>query len=330
MTTMDLAGIATTIRNYEGVRRKRHIGSAISAFKDTGKMSENVLADFGEDAAVVERGDGHVLLMASDGIWGRLLEADPWWAGYCAVLVNVNDIIAMGARPLCMVDVLSLSSKVFCHDVGRGLSDGISKFGVPLLGGHIHPDTEYDALNIAILGEAEKDALIYSHTARPGDRIVAAVDMDGRLYPNFDLNWDTTTHKNPERIREMMGIMEDVGKKALATAGKDISNPGMIGTLGMLSESSGVGGTVDLTRVPIPTGIEMSHWLKVYPGYGFVMTAAPEKAPLLIEEFEKKGVAAADVGGVDDTMKIRISDSKREEMVFDLEAEPIMGIGKHL
>lgn len=327
---MDLAGIARGIKDYDGVRRKRHIGSVISAFKDSSGMAGNVLADFGEDAAVVERGHDKALLMASDGIWGRLLEADPWWAGYCAVLVNVNDIIAMGGRPLCMVDVLSLSSAGFCKDVGRGLSDGISKFGVPLLGGHIHPDTEYDALTVAILGEAEKDALIYSHTAKPGDRIIAAVDLDGRLYPNFDLNWDTTTHKSPARVREMMRVMEEVGRKGLATAGKDISNPGMIGTLGMLFESSGVGGTVDVTRVPIPADIDISHWLKVYPGFGFVLTAAQENVPSLIEEFEDEGVAAADVGEVDDTMKLKISDGEKEEVVFDLEEEPIMGIGKQL
>ncbi len=35
--------------------------------------------------------------------------------------------------------------------------------------------------------------------------------------------------------------MEEIGKRHLATAGKDISNPGLIGTLGMLLEVSGKG-----------------------------------------------------------------------------------------
>ena len=55
------------------------------------------IVDFGDDAAVLDAGTDDVVLFAADGIWGRLLEASPWWAGYSSVLVNVNDISAMGA-----------------------------------------------------------------------------------------------------------------------------------------------------------------------------------------------------------------------------------------
>ena len=35
--------------------------------------------------------------------------------------------------------------------------------------------------------------------------------------------------------------MNNIARKHLLTAGKDISNPGILGTLGMLLEASGVG-----------------------------------------------------------------------------------------
>ena len=44
--------------------------------------------------------------------------------------------------------------------------------------------------------------------------------------------------------------MNSIARKHLLTAGKDISNPGILGTLGMLLEASGVGATVELEKIP--------------------------------------------------------------------------------
>ena len=93
------ADIARAVREYEGVRRKHAIGEMVRAVRID---SPGILASFGEDAAVIEHGN-EVLLLAADGIWSRLMEADPYWAGYCSVLVNIHDIAAMGGRPIAMV-----------------------------------------------------------------------------------------------------------------------------------------------------------------------------------------------------------------------------------
>jgi selenophosphate synthetase-related protein len=122
---MDLDFLAWEIKNYEGLTRKRYIGQVIRAFRGEGRLGARTMASFGEDAAVIDTGGRGVSLLATDGIWGRLIKADPWWAGYCAVLVNVNDIASMGGRPVGMVDVLSLSSVRFCRDVSRGLAHGM-------------------------------------------------------------------------------------------------------------------------------------------------------------------------------------------------------------
>jgi len=31
-----------------------------------------------------------------------------------------------------------------------GIKEGVEKFGVPMVGGHIHPDTPYTALDVSI------------------------------------------------------------------------------------------------------------------------------------------------------------------------------------
>lgn len=96
---MDLDYIIHSLKNFEGVTRKRPIRNIVSILNDAYNVSGNTYLGFGDDASAIRIGDGKLLLLAADGIWGRLLESDPYWAGYCSVLVNVNDIAAMGVNP---------------------------------------------------------------------------------------------------------------------------------------------------------------------------------------------------------------------------------------
>ena len=99
--------VAQAVREYEGVIRKKVIGDVIRSLRIE---SPDVVASFGEDAAVIRHNTDDALLLAADGIWSKLMEADPFWAGYCAVLVNVHDIAAMGGRPVAIVDILSVTN----------------------------------------------------------------------------------------------------------------------------------------------------------------------------------------------------------------------------
>ena len=39
---------------------------------------------------------------------------------------------------------------------------------------HVHPDTQYNSLSVAIIGIVKKDCVIRSDTANPGDLVIAA------------------------------------------------------------------------------------------------------------------------------------------------------------
>ncbi len=108
---MDLKSLIDSVRNFEGITRKNLIKDVTGLLEETYNISGKTLLGFGDDASALEIGNNQVLLMAADGMWGKLMEADPWWAGYCSVLVNVNDIAAMGGIPLGMTNVLSTRIK---------------------------------------------------------------------------------------------------------------------------------------------------------------------------------------------------------------------------
>jgi putative methanogenesis marker protein 2 len=320
--------IAKVVQEYEGVKRKHAIGEMVKALKID---APHVVASFGEDAAVIEH-NGEALLLAADGIWSKLMEADPYWAGYCSVLVNIHDIAAMGGHPIAMVDIFSIAKTTVQEQVVKGMHDASAQFGVPIVGGHLHPDAPYSVIDVSILGSARLDSIIYSHTAQEGDSVVAAIDLNGRVHPSCTLNWDSVTMKSAAEVRAQISLMELIGKKHLVTAGKDISNPGIIGTLGMLLEVSGKGAEIDLGLIPKPNlaenGLTFELWVRMYPGMGFILTAKKEHVPELIRLFAEVRMTAKDIGTVNGTRELRIRYEGKDTQVFDFVSNGIMHLAE--
>ena len=260
------------------------------------------------------------------------MEADPYWAGYCSVLVNIHDIAAMGGHPIAMVDIFSIAKTTVQELVVKGMHDASAQFGVPIVGGHLHPDAPYSVIDVSILGSARLDSIIYSHTAKEGDCVVAAIDLSGRVHPSCSLNWDSVTMKSASEVRAQIAVMEEIGNRHLVTAGKDISNPGLIGTLGMLLEVSGKGAEIDLERIPRPdlaaNNMTFEQWVRMYPGMGFILTARKEHITELIRLFRSVGMTARKIGTVNNTRELRITYDGQETQVFDFLDDGIMHLSE--
>lgn len=322
---MDLSKLAEELRNFEGVTRKKEIKNVVNNFNFQEDYDFDIVVDFGDDAAIIGIDDENAVLLAADGIWGKLLEADPFWAGYCAVLVNANDIAAMGGRSIGMTNIVGIKDCDKGKDLLKGLKEGVSKFGIPVVGGHTHPDAQCNVLDISITGLVKRDNVLRSDAAKTGDKIVFAYDLDGKLHETFNLNWDTTSMKSKKYVRDQLKVLEIIGEEHLANSCKDISNPGGLGTLGMLLEVSKKGAMVDVSKIPVPEDISLNHWLKMYPGSGFVFTTPENKTKELIEKLEFAGITSAICGEVKNDKKFMITDGTEKTMFFDFDTEYICG-----
>jgi putative methanogenesis marker protein 2 len=334
MLELNLEELVSELKGYMGITRKGPIADVVHSFPLLAEQmtSMEVLADFGEDAAVLSLStnpqDDGILLLAADGIMSSLLDDDPYWAGYCAVLVNLHDIAAMGGVPLALVDVISVKTTEVLTKLTKGMNDACTKFGVPIVGGHLHPDTEFNAVDVAILGIAKRSSVVYSHSAQVGDKIIFAMDLDGTVHPNSRFSWDTTQHKSPDLVRHQLMIMADICNAGLVHSGKDISNPGTLGTLGMLLESSKKGAVIDLNKIPKPDEklIEFKHWLKVYQGCGFVVTCDEKYSEQIIDKFKSVGLTGEVAGEITEERKLIIQNNSDNAVLFDFENEDITGI----
>ena len=319
---MELDGIIKAIREFPGITRKKTIQDVVR-FLPTHTFA-SVFASEGEDAAAIEFGDD-LILFAADGIMESLLKTNPFYAGYFAVLVNVNDIAAMGGKALAMVDVISVKDDRICSQMLKGMERAVKKFNVPIVGGHTHPDCMYHAIDISIIGSVPKDQVILSSTAKDGDDIVFVMDTDGFYPPDLRYAWDTTTNKEDRIVQEQMAAMFDVAAEKLTHAAKDMSNPGCIGTLGMLLETSSMGGYVDVDKIPTPKGVDFIQWILSYQGCGFVFSCPPENSQRIIDIFKAVKCDGAIVGKVDSSQILRLRSGDEERVLFDFNSDIITG-----
>ena len=276
----------------------------------------------GDDCAAIPDGDGW-LLFAIEGFVNDFVEADPRFAGYCGVMVNLSDIAAMGGRPIAVVDAIWARNGAEADPLLDGLREASAIYGVPIVGGHTNTRTERGQLAVAILGRAKR--LITSFDARGGDVLIAAVDLRGRFREPY-LYWDAATGSPAERLRGDLALLPDIAEASLVTAGKDISMAGLIGTAMMLLESSGRGARIDVDAVPCPPGIAIERFLLAFPSFGFVLTATSDTVGDVLSRFSARDIACAVIGTVDESRKVSLWRDGDTVEIWDFE-RPFIGCG---
>lgn len=319
MEPTTFSALAETLRASRSIAGKADIAVATRRLG----LARTSVTPVGDDCAAVPDGDGY-LLFAIEGFMNEFVAGDPWFAGWCGVMVNLSDIAAMGGRAIAVVDALWSDGENNAAPVLQGLRDASERFGVPIVGGHTNIRTDRSQLSVAVLGRAKK--LLTSFDARTGDVLVAAYDLRGRYREPF-ANWETATDAPAARLRGDLELLPDIAEAGLCCAAKDISQGGIIGTAAMLAECSGVGIRIDVGAVPRPEGAPLDRWLLSFPSFGYILSVASRDAPDVIARFEARGIAAAIVGTVTADRRVNIADGESEHTIWDFAQAPLIGCG---
>jgi uncharacterized protein len=315
--TVTLGQLAAKLRSGRGLAAKRDIAAVARRLS----LSTHSVVAVGDDCAAIPDGDGY-LLLAIEGFMNEFVERDPWFAGWCGVMVNVSDVAAMGGRPIAVVDAVWAEGESEAMPVLTGLCAAAETYGVPIVGGHTNARTDRGQLAVAILGRAKH--LLTSFDARPGDRLVAAIDLRGR-YRGLFSNWEAATDAVPASLIGDLEVLPAIAEAGLVAAGKDISQGGLIGTAIMLTECSRVGASIDVARVPKPNCVPLDRWLQTFPSFGFLLSVRPANAAAVIARFHERGIAAADIGEVTADHRVTLIDGPQKELIWDFAREPLIG-----
>jgi hypothetical protein len=304
----DLDALVAAVRSAPGLLSKRDL-----------QLVRRLGID-GDDAALVPHGDGF-LVLCGEAMSPPFLEADPFSAGAAAVVTNVSDVRAMGGRPLAIVDMLVSPDHAHAQRVLDGIAWASEKLGVPVVGGHLTIGHE-PALSASCTGFAR--APLRASSARPGDALVAAFAIDGRWMSETEPFWTALHDRDPASLRTDGDALVEVAEAGLAHAARDVSMPGIAGSLLQLIEGAGCGATLDVDAIPRPAHAPLERWLLTFPSFGFLLaTTDPART---CEAFARRGLAAAACGTFDDTRVLRLASGGETRPAWDLAATPLTGL----
>jgi len=307
----DLLG---ALREFKGITRKAVLGDLLSI------LEENAY----DDAGVLDI-DHIKVVVSADGIVEGLVKDDPWLAGFYSVVVNVNDVVAKGAKPLGYVYVLSSSSSSMRRQIAKGVRYGIEKYGLKFLKGHTHPDTSYEAVDAAVIGVAHN--IITSTAAKPGDSLIVAVDLDGTPgLKSWVKTFDSVLLKTRKQVLTRLEAIIRLSEKKLVHACRDISGPGVVGTILMLCESSHVGASIIIDDIPKPKKLGTQEWLLTYPSTGFVLTT--NRPQDCVQLLSKHGLTAKVAGTITKRRIVQISYQDQTGTIMNLTEQSIFGVDK--
>jgi len=310
-----LPQLAERVRACAGLHAKKPIRVVSDVFGTTDWVSGP-----GDDGAAVGFDDSFVVA-CGEALLPSFVQHDPFGAGIAAVLTNVNDLAAMGARPMGIVDTI-VADEATCREILRGVRRGCELYDVPLLGGHLTRSDGPPALSAFGVGRAE--AVLSMTNAAPGQALLLGCAVQGEMRTDFPFfrGFDERGTRAAGDVR----LLAELAESGASIAAKDVSMAGIIGSLAMLLEHGKWGVEVDLDALPCPDGVALHEWLTCFPNFAFLLAGPVDRVDEVRAAFHARDLEAEVIGTVDDTGSIRIASGGERVPVLDLNAEAITGL----
>ncbi|MFS8477556.1 MAG: AIR synthase related protein [Micromonosporaceae bacterium] len=311
-----LDDLVEAVRAHPGLRGKASIGLVSQVLGDT-----DWIAGPGDDGAVVEVAGGH-LVTCGEALLPPFVAADPFGAGIAAVVTNVNDLAAMGAVPLGIIDTV-VADEERARVALEGMSYASRLYQVPILGGHLTAYQGQPALSAFAFGVAPRPLSVTRVAV--GQSLMMVCCLEGRMREDFP--FFPSFEARGERVAGDIRVFAEVARSGVGVAAKDISMAGLVGSVGMLLEWGGFGVTIDVARLPRPAGVPLSTWLTCFPSFGFLLCSPPGREEECAHPFLTRGLVAEAVGRVDDTGEVALRSGSLRRVVLDLRGDGVTRLG---
>jgi thiamine-monophosphate kinase len=272
---------------------------------------KKLIKGIGDDCAVIGPYEGKVFLITTDmfleDVHFILGKVTPEHIGEKAVAVNLSDIAAMGGNALHLFVSLAIPKRMSVetiHSIYHGIKATCRNYGVNILGGDTSASADRLMINVAVIGAASENEVLYRGGARPGDGIYVTGTIGdsaaglklikGELSaPEPLASTLKEAHSRPAPFLEA-GRM--IAQSRLASAMIDLSD-GLVSDLWHICETSGVGARLSHSALPLSEElITLAEINKFDPydlamsggeDYRLLITVPQENAELFQKMFEK-------------------------------------------
>lgn len=198
---------------------------------------------------------------------------DPYTFGQIAATNAINDIYAMGGKPLTAMNIvcfpIKTMDKTVLRDVLRGGLDKMREAGVLLVGGHSVEDNEIK-YGLSVTGTIHPARILFNRGAQAGDKLILTKPL-GTGIVSTAIKADAA---NPELISKAIACMTRLNKQAselMLAAGDihsctDITGFGFFGHACEMIEGENVGLRIDSRAIPILDGVQNLVEMGFIPG----------------------------------------------------------------
>lgn len=182
---------------------------------------------------------------------------DPFAFGQIAAANALSDIYAMGGRPLTALNLLCVPDEVLplavINAILRGGARKAQEARCVIIGGHTirNPELVY---GLAVTGLVHPRKLITNAAARPGDVLVLTKPLGTGIVTTGIKRGVTApalARKAAASMRQLNTIGAELAERDAVRAGTDVTGFGLLGHLGALCRSSGVGAQIRASAIPV-------------------------------------------------------------------------------
>jgi len=148
--------------------------------------NSSTLLGIGDDAAVIKPEKDMLTLVSKDllleGVHFDMMYTPLKHLGYKTAIVNFSDIAAMNGKPKQLLVGIGVGAKFSVEAIEEiyvGIKKACEVYGVDFIGGDTTSSASGLVISATIIGEVEKDKIVYRKGAKPNDLLCVSGDLGG-------------------------------------------------------------------------------------------------------------------------------------------------------
>jgi len=241
----------------------------------------------------------------------------------------LRDVIALGARPIAMLNSLrfghpsSPRSRWLLDRAVAGIGHYGNSIGVATVGGEIHFDPSYESnclINAMCVGIADPNRLMRCAATGVGNRVILFGALTGRdgiggasVLASAELGDDDADKRptvqigDPFAEKKVLEASLELIDADLLVALQDLGAAGLTSSASEMAAQGGVGLDIDVARVPLrEQGMEPFEIMVSESQERMLAIVEPSKVAAVLEVCERWELLASDIGEVTEGDRMRI------------------------